>query len=155
MGIKDLVSLYRIVKYARELENKYNWGYNFKWDQGSFETAILIHNEKQNMWQRPESNQTWKDIPTSFALFCPDIVDFDKKIIIEYDETPGKPRSGARLAKKGHDPDGMDWRTEQRNLAYTRAGFNIKIILDTMEESKWKEELKKFLIKNYVKTQHL
>lgn len=150
MGIKDLVQLYEVVKICRSLEKEHNWGYQFTWDQGTFETAIIIHNN-DGLWKAGRLVEGWENMEIDTSMFCPDIIDFNKRIIIEYDETPGKPRKGARLAKKGHDPDGMDYRTARRNEAYARAGFEVCIIHDIDSEKTKKSKLKAFFVKNYTR----
>lgn len=135
-----------IVRYCRQLEDEFGWGFVFQWDQGTFETAMIIIDEKPCRWKPGRLVSGWESIATNERMFCPDIVEFDYQMIIEFEETPGKPRSGARLAKKGHDPDGMDKRTSNRDEYYAAAGFRVLKIYDYDIEEIWKKKIKKFLV---------
>lgn len=149
MGIKDLVPLNNLVNVCRQLEREYNWGFVFAWDQGTYETAIIIRED--GCWKSGRLISGWNELGSD-EMFCPDIIDFNRHIIIEFEESPGKPRSGARLAKKGHDPDGMDKRTSNRDLYYELAGFDVLKIFDFDSDADKKKKIKAFLVKNWKKT---
>lgn len=101
MGIPDIVQLHSIYKKLLELENENNWGFSFKVDDGNYETAIIF-NEEIKIFRRPGPGETWNDIQYPEHLVCPDISDYDHKIVLEYEEESGNRRSGAKLARKGH-----------------------------------------------------
>lgn len=147
MGIKDLVPLNNLVNVCRQLEREYNWGFVFAWDQGTYETAIGISEEGH--LEKPLTDTNWDRYKSRWRLFCPDILDYSNRIIIEFEESPGKPRSGARLAKKGHDPDGMDKRTSNRDLYYELAKFRVLKIFDFEDDKTVKKKIKQFLVKCY------
>jgi len=144
MGHNDIMSLYPIVQYVRKLNHDQCWGYTFSWDQGTYETMIII-NEEEKTVRRPNQNEHWNQITYPNRPYCPDILEYQNKIIIEYEETEGKPRSGARLAKKGHNADGLDPRTSQRDAMYKLANFNVFKIFDYEKPVDNKKRLIKFL----------
>jgi len=151
MGHRDLLRIFPVVKYIRELEKKHNWGYVFRWDQGNKETWIGIDKQDGKIiygYQAEDMNR--EKLFKQYKTFVPDIIDYEMKTIIEFEETPGKPRKGARLAKKGHDPDGNDKRTTIRDFYYEMAGFELFKVFDYQIEEEWKLLLKKFLIETFL-----
>ncbi len=139
MGHKDLDSLFPIVQEARRISDEFNLGFSFKWDQGDYETRVDIS----------ESGHTWLgsgQLPlVGYRIFCPDILDYHNKIILEYDEE-SKPNKGAKR-RKGHFEGNK--RDERRKWYYTIAKFDFFIIWQSNKN--WKEDLKQFLIKTYAK----
>lgn len=150
MGVKDLMSIYPIIQHINELERTIGWGYDFVWDQGFYETLIAI-NEETGKVRRPHSNETWDSITYPEQPFCPDIMDYSMKLIIEFEETEGKPRHGAYLAKKGHNADGLDKRTSNRDLFYSIGGFSVFKIFDFEKKEDYSKRLKQFLVDTYLK----
>lgn len=139
MGHRDLDSLFPIVQEARRISEEYNLGFSFRWDQGDYETRIdisdlgtcFIGNGKLPL--------------IGFEMFCPDILDFHNKIIIEYEEE-AKPNKGAKRRKGHFEGNNRDLR---RDWAYTRARFDYLKIWES--DKNWKDTLKQFLIKTYAK----
>ena len=81
---------------------------------------------------------------------APDIMDFENRIIIEYEEEsrPGK-RMG-KIGKKGHWADSK--RDTQRDTNYRRAGFRVcKIWESEMKKGPWNLKLFHFLADCYCK----
>jgi len=146
MGQKDIATLNKIYITCNRICKLFELPFQFKEDTGSFETAIGI--SQTGFTERPLQDARWSDYKGQMSLFCPDILDFINKIIIEYEETPGKPRHGAKHAKKGHDPDGMDKRTANRDLYYNLANFRVLKIFDYEmdDEPKWIMKVVDFLI---------
>jgi len=126
MGVVDIVILHEIYKKLLELEKEHNWGFNFKTDDGNFETAIIF-NEETKSSRRPGPGETWNDIKYPETLICPDISDYDHKILFEYEEETGNRRSGAYLAKKGHGHMGdlPTKRDSSRNQHYRNSKFRF------------------------------
>ena len=149
MGINDLMRLFPIVQYLRKQEKIHNWGYVFNWDQGCRETWIGIHKETGSLITSEQAGKMPDIVLNHYQQFVPDILDFNMRAIIEIEETYGKPKHGAKLAKKGHDPDGLDKRTSTRDFYYEMAGFEVYKVFDFMEEAEWNISLKRFLIENF------
>jgi hypothetical protein len=152
MGQSDIDKLNQIYTICNQTANLLDLQFQFKEDSGNYETAIGI--TEDGHMERPLIDSTWKAYKNNKKLFCPDILDYSNKIIIEYDETPGQPRRGAKLARKGHDPDGMDLRTSTRDLYYALAKFRVLKIFDyEFHDSRWKIKLVQFLIKCFLNPQ--
>ncbi len=140
MGQVDIESLFRIYEQVKKITKHHNLQFSFKVDHGSFETAIEFNEEKS---YHPPISKNWDSHPN---IFCPDLLDWHNKIIIEYDEEVGSRRKGAFLAKKGHHREGdMDnKRDTKRGNFYKQAGFHILRIWESDEL--WREKLEKFLV---------
>jgi len=136
MGVKDIVPLHQVYKKLLELEKNNNWGFSFKVDEGTFETAVVF-NEEINIYRRPEFHETWESIKYPESLICPDILDYEHKIILEYEEEGGKKRSGAHLATKGHGREGdiPTKRDSKRNLFYANNNFRFCRIWESQLKS--------------------
>lgn len=139
MGHNDLLKLYPIYRHVTELEQKYNWGYKWNWDQGDFETAIQI--EPDGIWHLPIKDSTG-------AILCPDIVDLRNKIIIEFEEEASQ-NTGYHGAKrhKGHFQELLTVRDQSRDSYYEKAGFKVFKIYES--DQTWKPKLFKFLANNF------
>jgi len=127
LGIKDTISLHKIYGKLQELENKNGWGFSFVVDDGTYETAIIFHQDEEHYYRKPKEKDTWKDLDELEVMICPDIVDFSNKIIIEYEEETGNRRSGAYLARKGHGHEGdlPSERDSRRNKFYSDNKFRF------------------------------
>ena len=114
--------------------------YNFQVDDGDWETVIEFIGEKS---YHPPISVDWSNKPD---IFCPDLLDYEHKIIIEYEEEIGNKRPGAKLAKKGHNRLGdiANKRDTHRNRFYNDGGFNYLQIWEN--EVNWQEKLKSFLL---------
>lgn len=164
MGEIDIAVLHRIYRYAMKLEEEHNWGFNFRADSGSKENMIFFFDEfdQNNLakYRKPEPSENWRDAKSIKAIpYCPDILDFLNKIIIEHEESQGPPRPGAKLAKKGHQDDGMDEHTSNRDFWYAAGGFKVLKIwdyeMDQVSKHKdfdfvWQEKLYRFLCNCFV-----
>ena len=114
---------------------------HFTIDHGTYETAIEFVGLKSF---HPPISENWDGEPN---IFCPDLLDWHNKIIIEYEEEVGERRRGAFLAKKGHNREGdMDnKRDTRREKFYMHRGFHILRIWES--DKLWEEKLEAFLIK--------
>lgn len=151
MGHIDIENLHKIYQACNEFSKICNLPFQFKEDSGNKETMIGI--SEYGQVERPATEHVWRD-PAKvgvWKMFVPDIMDYHSKIIIEFEETPGKPRPGAKLAKKGHDPDGNDRRTSWRDLYYEIGKFRLLKIFDFefKDETLWKLKLFRFLADCY------
>lgn len=142
MGIQDIDRLIEIQTYANSFP-----GFNFKVDVGNYETAIEFEvgwklSEEYVQAYHPPKSKSWKNNPD---IKCPDLLDFHRKKIIEYEEETGKRRTGARLAKKGHGhPGDLDnIRDSRRNSYYEMTGFKLLRIWESDKD--WMEKIDVFL----------
>ncbi len=82
-------------------------------------------------------------------------MDFENKIIIEYEESTGPRRSGARIARKGHGYPGdlINKRDSIRDEYYQAVGFRVCKIWENPEfkMNTWKKKLFHFLADCYCK----
>lgn len=135
MGVKDLVVLDDIRQTIKKLELENNWGFNFKIDLGTWETAIEFTVIGYN---HPPKSKSWKESKQSGnEIKCPDLLDFKNRIILEYEEEGQKVRSGAYLATKGHGPEGdiSNEKDSHRDQLYRIGGFRLLKV--------WQSEYKK------------
>lgn len=150
MGEIDIENLHKIYRACTDFSKLAGLSFKFQEDSGHKETMIRIWEDGR--YEKPETDRSLStvSIPQS-RWFVPDVMDFQNKIIIEFDETPGAPRKGARLARKGHDPDGNDIRTSWRDLYYGLAKFRLLKIFDFefKDEALWKCKLFRFLVDCY------
>ena len=150
MGEIDIDNVNKIYRACIDFCKIAGLPFQFKEDSGHMETAIII-SEYGNVYtpDRIELDVSFlKTGESQCRKFVPDVMDIHNKIIVEFEETPGKPRLGARLAKKGHDPDGNDLRTSWRDLYYGIGKFRLLKIFDYefADETKWKIKLFRFLM---------
>jgi len=139
MGEIDIENLFRIYDQTNKIIKKHSLLYHFIIDHGSYETAIEFIGNKSF---HPPLSKNWDSNP---EIFCPDLLDYHNRIIIEYEEEIGEPRRGARLAKKGHSRIGdVDNKHDiSRNQHYEKCGFRLLRIWDSDEN--WISTLEKFL----------
>lgn len=142
MGHKDLMSLHRIYEKIKIITKENNLSYNFKVDDGDWETAIEFIGERS---YHPPISVDWSNNP---QIFCPDLLDYENKIIIEYEEEIGNPRPGARLAIKGHNREGdlANKRDSRRKEFYDDGNFQCLQIWES--DDKWEQKLERLLIAN-------
>lgn len=141
MGHQDITSLFKIKDEIRIICKKNNLDFSFKVDCGNYETALefvgvtVFH---------PPFSKDWSANP---IILCPDLLDYHNRMIIEYEEEIGEKKTGARLAKKGHnrESDFDNSKDSRRNKFYKRGGFHILRIWES--DQNWKEKLEKFLLK--------
>jgi len=144
MGIQDIERIHPIYRTCVDFSRLAEIPFTFKVDSGNYETAIQF---KDKYHAHPPWSEDWKTNP---EIFCPDILDYDHKIIIEFEEETGPRRTGAYLAKKGHGQEGdMDMKKDtRRNELYKMAGFRILRIWESHYNHSiiWKLKLFQFLI---------
>ncbi len=148
MGEKDVEVLFQIYKEATK------HGFYFKYDAGDFDTAIEFlpsgkpyHPPVANSWEESKDKGT--------EIKCPDLLDWDNKLIIEYEEETGNKRLGAKFARKGHGHEGdLDKeRDDHRNKLYEKAGLKLfRIWQSYYKDGSWKDKLKEWLNSVEIKT---
>ena len=83
-------------------------------DSGTYETAIEFW---AMGYHHPPRSKSWKELKKQGnEIKCPDIMDFENRIIIEFEEEP-KP------GKKGHTEESD--KDERRDMLYRIAGFRV------------------------------
>ena len=140
MGQIDIENLFRIYDEVNRLIKHHSLLMHFTIDHGTYETAIEFIGKKSF---HPPISKNWDTNPD---IFCPDLLDYHNKIIIEYEEEIGEPRTGAKLAKKGHSREGDidSKRDERRNNFYEQAGFRLIRIWESDEA--WQKKLERSLL---------
>jgi len=134
--------IWPIVKHARELEKQYEWGFIFRWDQGSYETRLDIRED--GIWTIGNGNLPLDD----FTMICPDIlVMFQGRVVgvIEFEEE-AKPDKGAKK-RKGHFEGNK--RDSKRDGLYKAAKLDLLKIWESNKD--WNKDIKKFLVVLYCK----
>jgi len=140
MGHKDLDNLHKIYRQIQYLNKTKGWYFAFKVDDGDYETRIDIR-LSDGSWSRGNGG-----LPLiGWDMKCPDLIDFNRKIIIEFEEE-AKPNKGDRRIK-GHFPEVLNPRDQERDDLYAAAGFHLHKIWasDFKDESTWTAELEAFL----------
>jgi len=130
MGEVDVVVLDSIHQDIKKLEKQYKWGFAFKKDLGTWETAIEFWN--MGYYHPPKSNG-WEEVKKKGnEIKEPDLLEWNNRIIIEYEEEP-KPQRGPKIVKKGHTEESK--RDSHRDNLYGLAGFRMLKV--------WESEYKK------------
>ncbi len=145
MGIKDADALHTIYEQCKKFCLEFDLPYHFTVDNGDYETAIQFHFDESWYILHPPVAKNWDSNPT---IICPDLLDFEHKKIIEYEEEGGKHRSGARLAQKGHAREGdLDTtRDVRRTKYYTCGNFDVLRFYETdLKKQNW-TKLRQFLL---------
>ena len=139
MGLQDLDRLEVVANYANSFPD-----YNFQIDvdTNNSNNTILI-DEYGNVKRVPISREDAdKFRKHGFKPFVPDLIDFKMKKIIEYQEEPGPPKPGAKLARKGHD----EFSDSDKDLYYKIAGFDQLKIWESDKD--WTDKIDEFLDTN-------
>ena len=151
MGEVDIAVLHPIYRECINLTKDHGWPWSWKEDSGDFETMIQFFEGSipggNLAFAHPPTAQNWDDMEICNA---PDILDFDNKIIIEYEEESRPGKRGGKLGKKGHWADSK--RDAARDMNYRRAGFRVcKIWESEMRKGPWELKLFHFLADCYCK----
>ena len=131
MGVVDLVVLDDIRQTIKKLEKENGWGFTFKIDLGTWETGLefwemgYYHPPKSNSWEEVAENEN--------EIKCPDLLDFEHRIILEYEEEPTAGKSSGKLGKKGHTEESE--KDTNRDRLYRIGGFRVFKV--------WQSEYKK------------
>ena len=139
MGEIDTDNLMKIYRECVHLCKEYELPFAFRVDHGTYETAIEFVDSKT---YHPPISTNWDSKP---IIFCPDLLDYHNKIIIEYEEEVGKRLSGAKLAVKGHHREGdLDNKRDfRRTTYYENGGFSVLRIYES--DIMWRKKLAEFL----------
>lgn len=140
MGGKDIVALHKIYEKIKSYCRANDLSYHFKVDDGSFETAIEFW--ALGYYHPPKSENREASREAGNEIKCPDLLDFEHKLILEYEEEGQKKLSGDRLARKGHGPEGdmPNKRDTDRDRLYRLGGFRLLRFYETdLKEENWKK----------------
>lgn len=152
MGERDIESLNKIYRFANDFCKLAGLPYKFEEDSGRYQTAIIF-NEETKSYRKPRAEETWNDIKYPETMICPDIADYEHKILMEYEEEGQKKRPGARLATKGHGREGdhANKRDSRRNQFYIENNFQLLPIWESQlkSETAWKIRIVEFLIQHF------
>lgn len=140
MGEVDLSMLMVIYKYVTEFSNDNSIPYKFVVDQGKFETAIEFMSYSKHC--HPPISSNWTAVKKNgYAIYCPDLLDYNNQIILEYEEE-AKPQKGPKIRKKGHFEESAH--DEARDTFYKEGGFRVFKIWQTDEN--WRFKLEQFIM---------
>jgi len=147
MGIVDYEDLNKIYRICVDYCKSEKIPFHLKVDSGSWETAIEF---TANGYHHPPKSQSWKEVKKQGnEIKCPDIMDFENRIIFEFEEEPKSGKQG----KKGHTEESNT--DEHRDMLYSIAGFRVlKIWESEYVTNKYKPKLYKFLHEMYKVPQH-
>jgi len=142
MGEVDYGELYEIYRICIDYCKQEKLPFQFKVDSGNYETAIEFW---AMGYYHPPKSQSWEEVKKAGnEIKCPDILDFEHKIIIELEEEPKPGKRGGKLGKKGHTEESDT--DKHRDMLYRIAGFKIlKIWESELKSKKYKEKLCQFL----------
>jgi len=141
LGVKDSDALHTIYEEVKTYCKDNDLPYHFKVDDGDYETAIQFN---EVGYSHPPTATSWKGHP---VIICPDLLDYKHKLIIEYEEEGQKQLSGARLARKGHGPEGdiPNEKDTRREYYYDLGKFKVLRFYEAdLKEENWKK-LHRFL----------
>lgn len=146
MGESDIENLHKIYRKCVDYCKKEKLPFHFQVDSGEWETALeFIYDDGKWQTYHPPLSKDWSTHP---VIFCPDILDYKNKLIIELEEEGQKRLSGARLARKGHGPEGdiPNKRDTNRGDYYSWGKFRVLRFYEAdLKEENW-EKLEKFLV---------
>ena len=151
MGQVDIVIINEIYQYCNSLERQWNWGYHFEQDSGAWETAIEFFDDTEHDGVtamvhavHPPTSSDWSILS---SVLVPDILAFNDRMIIEYEEE-SKPMKGPKIRKKGHWEESKH--DAERDDFYFRAGFRLcKIWESSFKDGSWKRLIFVFLTNCY------
>ena len=147
MGQQDIHNIHPIYRACIDFCKLSELPFTFKVDSGNYETGIVF-NIETGSYRRRNSFETWQDITYPEVMVCPDVLDFDHKIIIEFEEETGNRRSGDYLAKKGHGHEGdLDNKRDTKRGEFYKDFTVFRLWESTYKNKNWKLELFEFLIR--------
>lgn len=150
MGEVDIAVLHPIYRKCVDLEKEHNWNFQFKEDSGDYETMIEFtetfeNNEIKLTPHHPPLAKNWDEME---LCNCPDIMDFNHRIVLEYEEESKPGKKGGKLGKKGHWAESK--RDEARDGRYKKSGFRVCKIWETeIKQKMWESKLFYFLADCY------
>ncbi len=127
MGVVDYENLHKIYRVCVDYCKEENIQFHFTVDSGNFETAIEF---TVIGYHHPPKSKSWEEVKDAGnEIKCPDILDFENKLIIELEEEPKPGKKMGKLGKKGHTKESK--RDTHRDMLYRIAGFRLFKIWET------------------------
>jgi len=145
MGIQDLDKLIEIKKWIRQFEIIHNVDFDFIVDVDTQEgrTRILIDETGHTIRAKQLSQQEANSYKSKgYVMLVPDLMDWKRKLVIEYQEEPKKGR-GAHYGKKGH----TEFSDENKDLYYQLGGLKQLKLWEETPRDQQQKELNSFLFK--------
>ena len=150
MGQVDIVVLYPIYRKCIELTKENNWPWSWKEDSGDYETMIeFLQTEKGSVPMHPPEAKDWDDMKLKGSIpICPDIMDYQHRIVLEFEEESTAGKRGGKLGRKGH------WSESKKDLRrdnlYKFTNFRFcKIWQSEVKKKTWINKLFHFLADCY------
>ena len=137
MGIQDNETLNIIKTWIKEIDIDNYFKFIVDFDTKEGRTRILI--DEFGIWKKAPflTRQESEDYRSrGFRQFVPDLVDFDKKLIIEYQEEP-KPCKGPKIIKKGH----TEFSDRDKDIFYKLAKFKVLKLWENSIDNKRQLEI--------------
>jgi len=146
MGVVDYEHLYKIYRVCVDYCKEKKLPFQFKIDSGNYETAIEF---TAIGYHHPPKSKNWEEVKKAGnEIKCPDILDFENRIILELEEEPKLGKRMGKLGKKGHTSESDT--DEHRDMLYRIAGFKLlKIWESELKCNKYKAKLYQFLREMY------
>ena len=142
MGIQDSESINLIKTWIKEIDTENYFKFIVDFDTKEGRTRILI--DEFGTWKKCPflTKQEAEDYRSrGFRQFVPDLIDFDKKLIIEYqEESEGRTgilRRHGKINKKGHD----EFSDEDKDLFYDLAKFKVLKLWENSNNNKRQLEI--------------
>jgi len=146
VGVVDYENLHKIYQECLKICKNNNVSYHFKIDAGTYETAIEF---TAIGYHHPPRSKSWEELKKEGnEIKCPDILEFEHRLIIELEEEPKPGKRMGKFGKKGHVEESK--RDSHRDMLYRIAGFKIlKIWESELKSNKYKDKLYQFLYEMY------
>jgi len=146
MGIVDCENLHEIYRVCVDYCKQEKIPFQFKVDSGNWETAIEFW---AMGYYHPPRSKSWEEVKEKGnEVKCPDILEYEHRVIIELEEEPKPGKRGGKLGKKGHAEEST--RDTNRDMLYRIAGFKVLKIWETeFKSKKYKAKLCQFLYEVY------
>ena len=148
MGIVDYERLHKIYQEAKKICKENNLNFHFKIDSGNFETALEFTAIGYN---HPPRSKNWDEVKKEGnTILCPDLLDFEHRIIIEMEEESKPGKKSGKLGRKGHTEESS--RDTNRDQLYRIGGFKLcKVWESEFKSGEYKHKLYEFLKSSLLK----
>ena len=142
MGVVDYESLHKIYRTCVDYCKQEKFPFHFKVDSGRYETAIEFW---AMGYYHPPRSKSWEEVKKQGnEIKCPDILEYEHRILLEFEEEPQPGKKMGRLGKKGHIAESKH--DSHRDMLYRIAGFRVlKIWENELKSNKYKTKLYQFL----------
>jgi len=140
LGHNDLHRIHPVYRAATEFCSENNIPFHFKEDLGNYETAIEF---TAICYHHPPKSKSWEECKQNGnEIKCPDILEWNNRIIIEIEEEPKPGKRMGKLGKKGHVSESK--KDTHRDYLYRISGFKLLKIWES--DKNWVEKLHIFLL---------